>query len=90
MISEEAESEKPDTRIFQKALNKLQIKPTEAMYVGDHLEIDIVGANRTGMISVRIIKGKYNYDKANINGIEPRYTIRKLSDLLKILERGRD
>ena len=90
VISEEAGSEKPDPRIFQRVLNELQIEPEEAAYVGDHLEIDIVGANRAGMISVKIRRGKYKYEKSSDSDMEPRYTIRKLSDLLRILERRRD
>ncbi len=90
VISEEAGSEKPDPRIFQRALNELQIEPEESVYVGDHLKIDIAGANRAGMISVKIRRGKHKYEKASESNMEPRYVIRKLSDLLRIVERRRD
>jgi len=41
--------EKPDPRIFQVALDAMQVKAAEALYVGDLYEVDVVGARRAGM-----------------------------------------
>lgn len=87
VISEEAGSEKPDAKIFETALKKLKVKPHEAIYVGDHLETDILGANKAGLISVRILKGKYKKSRPTEKEMEPKYSIKKLSDLLKILRK---
>lgn len=41
--------EKPDPRIFTVALERLGIAPSDALYVGDLYEIDVVGARRAGL-----------------------------------------
>jgi len=46
--------EKPDPRIFSVALEALGCEPSEALYVGDIYEVDVVGARRAGMDVVLI------------------------------------
>jgi len=43
---------KPDPRIFQAALDRLRLTPDQAVYVGDHLQADVVGAQSAGMRAV--------------------------------------
>lgn len=45
VTSEEAGVEKPDEKIFNLALTKLQISPKEAVMIGDSYKKDIKGAN---------------------------------------------
>jgi putative hydrolase of the HAD superfamily len=45
---------KPDPTIFHKALARLEVDPSEAAMVGDHLEDDIAGARALGMRAVLI------------------------------------
>ncbi|MDY3909030.1 MAG: HAD-IA family hydrolase [Eubacterium sp.] len=52
VTSEEAGSEKPNQAIFRMILAKLCVKPDEALYVGDSLEKDIIGAQNAGMDAV--------------------------------------
>ncbi len=40
---------KPDPRIFQKALDDLDVPASEALYIGDRKEYDAVGAMNAGM-----------------------------------------
>jgi 2-haloalkanoic acid dehalogenase type II len=40
---------KPDPRIFQAALERLQLPAHEVMYVGDDLRLDVAGAQEVGM-----------------------------------------
>lgn len=84
VISEEVGSEKPDVEIFRITLKKLEVKPQEAIYVGDHLETDILGANKVGMISVRIVREKRKKQSYK-DKITPRFSIKRISDLLKFL-----
>lgn len=49
VTSEEAGCEKPSIDMFNLILQKLDIKPTEALMIGDNLEKDIVGAKKIGM-----------------------------------------
>jgi len=53
VISRDLGIRKPDPRIFRYTLEKLQVKPDEAVHVGDSVE-DIIGAKRTGMRAIWI------------------------------------
>jgi putative hydrolase of the HAD superfamily len=41
--------EKPDPRIFHIALDRMGMKPADALYVGDLFEVDVAGARAAGM-----------------------------------------
>jgi putative hydrolase of the HAD superfamily len=43
---------KPDPRIFQLALDSLQVSSTSTWMVGDRLEFDILGAQKMGIFSI--------------------------------------
>lgn len=51
-ISEECGYAKPDPRIFRHACRVAGVTPSEALYVGDHYEIDVTGATRAGLRGV--------------------------------------
>lgn len=52
LASDAAGYRKPDPRIFALALARAGVAPLEAIYVGDSISNDVVGANRAGMLSV--------------------------------------
>jgi putative hydrolase of the HAD superfamily len=52
LISEAEGISKPDTRIFARALERCGVAPHEAMFVGDHPEIDVAGARAAGLVAV--------------------------------------
>jgi len=52
--SEEAGAEKPEPAIFQLALDKLNLSPSEVIMIGDSYEKDILGANTMGIKSYLI------------------------------------
>lgn len=52
LASDAAGYRKPDPRIFALALGRAGVAPHEALYVGDSIGNDVVGANRAGMVSV--------------------------------------
>jgi putative hydrolase of the HAD superfamily len=83
VISEEVGFEKPDIGIFEVALKKLNIKPHEALYVGDTLDTDILGANKSGLVSVRLLKKRQKESPVS-KTIAPRAIIRRISDLLSL------
>ncbi len=43
---------KPHPAIFQAALDRLDLKPAETVFIGDSLEADVVGAQRAGMRAI--------------------------------------
>jgi len=52
VTSQDTGFNKPQPEIFQEALRQARIQPSEAMYVGDQYQIDIVGAEKAGMKGV--------------------------------------
>ena len=85
VISGELGVEKPDRRIFEVALKSLGVKAENAVMVGNRVDADIVGANRSGMTSVWF-KWNNRYP-ASINACEkkPDFTIRSLFELPNVL-----
>ena len=49
-----AECMKPHPDIFKYALGKLDVRPEEAMFVGDDVELDYKGAENVGMYALLI------------------------------------
>ncbi len=45
---------KPDPKIFLYALNEMDVKPEQAVYVGDNYFADVIGARNAGMHAVLI------------------------------------
>ncbi len=52
LVSESEGIKKPNPKIFISALQRLGVQPEESIYVGDHLENDVIASKRVGMISV--------------------------------------
>jgi putative hydrolase of the HAD superfamily len=50
--SEEAKADKPSSAIFRLALSKAALKASEAVFVGDQYENDVVGAKNAGMAAI--------------------------------------
>jgi putative hydrolase of the HAD superfamily len=52
LISDAEGISKPDPRIFQRALERLNATPARAVFVGDHPEVDVAGARAAGMRAI--------------------------------------
>ena len=50
---------KPQPGIFLAALGRAGVKSSEAIYVGDQHQIDVVGANEAGMLGILLDRGGY-------------------------------
>jgi putative hydrolase of the HAD superfamily len=85
IISEDVRSEKPQSKIFRVAIEGLGVKPEETIYVGDDLETDVLGANKAGLISIRVFRQKYEKPILN-KDMQPKFTITKISELLSIIK----
>jgi len=59
VTSQEVGFNKPRPEIFQEALKQAGVKPSEAIYVGDQHQIDVVGANEAGMRGILLDRGGY-------------------------------
>jgi putative hydrolase of the HAD superfamily len=71
---------KPDPAIFEHALSLLSLQKDEVIMVGDNLNTDILGANKSGIKSVWI-----NRHGKGRNEVIPTYEIRDLGELFLIL-----
>ncbi|MFQ5552448.1 MAG: HAD family hydrolase [Thermoplasmata archaeon] len=53
-------AEKPDPRIFRSALSAMEVSPSAAVHIGDHVKADVQGALRVGITPMLIDrKGKH-------------------------------
>jgi putative hydrolase of the HAD superfamily len=85
---------KPSLKIFQEALQTLDVKAEEAVFVGDSPRADIEGAKQLGMKTVLFIeKSKKEpvtdtaqfYVEEGKSNVKPGRTIRKLANLPRAL-----
>ena len=69
---------KPDSRLFQKALDALGVQPEQALYIGNDLYHDIHGAQQVGMKAIYV-----SYDQSNpiYRTTEPDYIIYRFAEL---------
>lgn len=74
---------KPDPKPFLKALEHLQVKPSEAIMIGDWAERDMVGAKKVGLTTVFARYG----DTANTQLVDANYQIDDIHDLVNIIHK---
>lgn len=73
---------KPDPGIFEYALQKMNLTSEDVIMVGDNLNTDIKGANRTGIKSVWI-----NHHEMTATEVKPTFEISRLRELIGIIEK---
>jgi putative hydrolase of the HAD superfamily len=62
VTSQEVGFNKPSPQIFRAALRQAKLKPSEAIYVGDQHQIDVVGANGAGMRGILLDRNGFFED----------------------------
>jgi len=92
IVSCEVSYRKPHPKIFEIALEKLGVKASESIFVGDAPAIDIPGAKKVGMKSVLIKYGDPAITKVDqyitaSDPIEPDYIIENLSEIIDIIRK---
>ncbi|MGN1387896.1 MAG: HAD family hydrolase [Bacillus sp. (in: firmicutes)] len=78
LVSEWEGIKKPSTEIFHRALEQLQVRPEESVYVGDHPENDVKAAKAAGMKA--IWKRDDDWEQS-----EAEYSIKDLLELVAIV-----
>lgn len=73
--------EKPHPDVFRYALDKLGVKPEEALFVGDHVENDYKGAKVVGIRALLIEREEKSADRAS--NVE---RIRSLKEIFKFIK----
>jgi len=84
VFSSEVGRRKPDPAIFLRALELLDVRPEEALFVGDRLYEDVGGASAVGMTTVQALW--FRADE-NPDGIEPDFQAFTQMDVLNIVRR---
>ena len=79
LISDAEGISKPDARIFHRALERLDVKPAHAAYVGDNPDVDMVGARAAGMLAI------WRRDAQYAGVVEADAVIDELADLAPLL-----
>ncbi len=80
-VSTEVGVTKPNPRIFQMVLDKLDVNPEEAVMIGNIISTDIFGGNRVGMRTV-LLQPSEDYQRSSWE--HPDHTIHSLKELLEL------
>lgn len=75
---------KPSPDVFRHALCKLNVKPDEALFVGDHIDMDYNGARAAGIRALLIER-----EDRTANDIHDPDRIRSLEEIFKFIDQAR-
>ena len=75
---------KPDPRLFQTALRKLQVRPEEAIFVGNDRFRDVLGARQVGMKTILFCPNGTHGESPG--AAEPDYILYQFADLPRAIE----
>jgi putative hydrolase of the HAD superfamily len=75
VTSMDAGFSKPQPEIFEEAMRRAEVQPSEAVYVGDQYQVDCVGAEGAGIKGILLDRGGYSQEATSC----PR--IRSLAEL---------
>jgi len=84
VISESEGLKKPDVEIYARAVSRLQVEPDACLFVGDHVDNDILGAARAGLKTAWLRQGR---TWSSSEG-KPDFVLEHLRDVLRILQRS--
>ena len=84
VLSSEVGKRKPNPAIFERALAELDVRPEDALFVGDRLGADVGGASRVGMRTVQALW--FRADDVQVD-VEPDYQAFTQMDVLNVVER---
>lgn len=82
VISGEVNQRKPSPKIFERALNALNVDPSKAVFIGDMLDLDIIGPRNVGMKTI-LIERRLREDHFEI---KPDKVIKSLIELFDVLD----
>jgi putative hydrolase of the HAD superfamily len=84
ILSSEVGKRKPHPAIFERALSELDVDASVALFVGDRLEADVLGASRIGMKTIQAVWFRADEGPA---GVEPDYQAFTQMDVLNVVDR---
>jgi putative hydrolase of the HAD superfamily len=84
VLSSAVGKRKPHPAIFERALDEVGVEPNEAVFVGDRLDTDVLGASRAGMTTVQALW--FRADDLRVN-VEPDFQAFTQMDVLNVVDR---
>jgi putative hydrolase of the HAD superfamily len=84
VLSSDVGKRKPHPAIFERALVELAVEPREALFVGDRLGADVLGASRIGMSTVQALWFRADEDA---DGVDPDHQAFTQMDVLNVVDR---
>ena len=86
IISAEEGIRKPDPQIFLRTLNRMGVKPENAVMVGDTLPADILGAQRSGVRSIWVTRRANRPENNEVRDvIQPDFSVPDLTSLIGLI-----
>jgi len=82
VTTDDAGQKKPHRAPFEMALKKLKIKPSEALFVGDNVDRDMLGAKALGM---KTCLAEYGAERTKARKAKTDYKIREFRRILKVI-----
>jgi FMN phosphatase YigB (HAD superfamily) len=83
IVSAAVNKRKPSPEIFKHALEKLQLTPSEVVFVGDTVDADIMGPKQLGMKTVYIERRP----QKELENVKPDQTIKNLNELPEAIKK---
>ena len=84
VLSSEVGKRKPHPALFERALSEVGTAPDEALFVGDRLDADVVGAAGVGIPTVQALW--FRADDAEVD-VDPDFQAFTQMDVLNVVER---
>ena len=81
VTTDDAGQKKPHRAPFEMALKKLKIKPSEALFIGDNVDRDMLGAKQLGM---KTCLAEYGVERKITKKVKIDYKLKKFRDILKV------
>jgi putative hydrolase of the HAD superfamily len=79
---------KPSPAGFEKIISTFNIKPENAVYIGDNEKKDFIAPNKLGFLTIQLIRDKHIHPlKSQNNEYAAQYIIKQISQLPELLER---
>jgi len=82
VTTDDAGQKKPHRAPFEMALKKLKIKSSEALFVGDNVDRDMLGAKQLGM---KTCLAEYGVERKITKKIKVDYKIKNFKEISKVL-----
>jgi HAD superfamily hydrolase (TIGR01549 family) len=83
LVSHESGWRKPHARIFQDALEQLQVAAEEAVFIGDSPLEDIKGAQTAGLKTVFVPSQFFTLKDFNESGQKPDFVVKSLGEIYR-------